>query len=97
MAVGPERSLSCRSALACRCLGREAVVAGLSPRRWPSPPLVVGLGRRDRSDGSVEWEGHYQAGDLQDPPDGSPAVRHFRPDGIVEAEEHYQAGVRVPG
>ena len=73
------------------------MVAGLSPRRWPLPPLAVGLGCRDRSNVSVEWEGHYQAGRLQDPPDGSPAVRHFRPDGTVEAEAHYQAGRQVPG
>ena len=31
-------------------------------------------------------------GKLQDPPDGSPAVRQFRSDGSVEWEEHRQNG-----
>ena len=31
-------------------------------------------------------------GRLQDPPDGSPAVRWFRPDGVIERESHWQAG-----
>ena len=33
-------------------------------------------------------------GRLQDPPDGSPAVRWFYPDGRVKGEEHWQAGKR---
>ena len=46
-------------------------------------------------DRSVEYEAHYQADQLQDPPDGSPAVRWYHHDGTVEYEEHYQAGHRV--
>jgi hypothetical protein len=30
-------------------------------------------------------------GQLQDPPDGTPAARWFHPDGSVQWEEHYQA------
>ena len=33
-------------------------------------------------------------GRLQDPPDGSPAVRRLRPDGSVAYEEHWQADKR---
>ena len=41
---------------------------------------------------TVQWRD--ADGQLQDPPDGAPAVRWFRPDGTVEVEAHYQAGQR---
>jgi len=48
--------------------------------------------RRWSPNGMVEYEAHYQSGQLQDLPDGTPAVREFHLDGTVEYEEHYQAG-----
>jgi hypothetical protein len=55
---------------------------------WPGLAHVV-----ERQAGGVTlhvWEN--EAGDCQDPPDGSPAVREFRPDGSLASEEHYRNG-----
>ena len=39
---------------------------------------------------TVQWRD--ADGQLQDPPDGAPAVRWSHPDGTIERESHYQAG-----
>ena len=55
-------------------------------------PSWPGLAREVEQVGqasTVRWRD--ADGKLQDPPDGSPALRRLRPDGTVEYEEYYQA------
>ena len=54
---------------------------------WPGLTREVEQGEQTST---VQWRD--ADGRLQDPPDGSPAVRRLRPDGTVEWEEHYQSG-----
>ena len=56
-------------------------------------PSWPGLAREVEQFGrasTVRWRD--ADGCLQDPPDGSPAVRRFRPDGTVAQQAHWQAG-----
>ncbi|MHB8318104.1 MAG: hypothetical protein ACYDEP_02565 [Acidimicrobiales bacterium] len=54
---------------------------------WP------GFTRQNKTFYGTRVESWIDAGGrLQDPPDGSPAVRSFHPDGTVESEKHYQNG-----
>ena len=54
---------------------------------WPGFTREVWHGKQPST---VQWLD--ADGKLQDPPDGSPAVRDLRPDGSVEYEAHWQAG-----
>jgi hypothetical protein len=54
---------------------------------WPGLTREVWQGKQTST---VQWRD--ADGKLQDPPDGSPAVRRFHPDGTVARESHYQAG-----
>jgi hypothetical protein len=56
-------------------------------------PSWPGLTRKIETSGSVRAETWVdESGNLQDPPDGSPARRRLRADGTVKSEEHYQDG-----
>jgi hypothetical protein len=80
----PEPFTYCRDG--CRCTGFRLAAAAIEPS-WP------GLTRKVETSGSVRAETWVdESGNLQDPPDGSPAERSFRPDGTIKFEEHYHAG-----
>ncbi|MHB8318119.1 MAG: toxin-antitoxin system YwqK family antitoxin [Acidimicrobiales bacterium] len=67
-------------------------LAGLRPIRSLEPDWP-GFTRQIRMFGDIRVESWIDAdGRLQDPPDGSPAMRSFHPDGTVESEQHYQNG-----
>jgi hypothetical protein len=55
-----------------------------------SPGLRLEVTTGDTGARSESWRD--AGGRLQDPPDGTPAIRWYRPDGTVMVEEHWQAG-----
>ncbi len=53
---------------------------------WPGMTLEIKEFGPDRVE---TWTN--ENGDLQDPPDGTPAYREFYPNGMIKKEEHYQS------